>query len=233
MVVGAVLDHLRSHVEGGALGGHQHDGVLGHGACKAEVAQLDHTPRTQQHILGLQVPMHDVVAARTYFGSVIVAGMSHLRGKSHMGAASVICMCVRCLLPMQVVQGLDELLGNGLHHLLWQLGVLGQQLKQITCTQVPSSLGHVSWPLAVTSQRLVCMWGAPNAYSMTTQKSLFVSLASIISMMLGCWSFCMMLSSCLKATSSFSCLPTLLMYLIATTLPVNFLRALYTCAQGI
>ena len=64
---------------------------------------------------------------------------------------------------------------------------------------------------------------------MTTQKSLFVSLASIISMMLGCWSFCMILSSCLKATSSFSCLPTLLMYLIATTLPVNFLRALYTC----
>ena len=163
---------------------------------------------------------------------MIVAGMSHLCGKSHMRAASVIRMCVRCLLPMQVVQGLDELLGNGLHHLLWQLGVLGQQLKQITCTQVPSSLGHVSWPLVVTSQRPVCMWAAPNAYSMTTQKSLFVSLASIISMMLGCWSFCMMLSSCLKATSSFSCLPTLLMYLIATTLPVNFLRALYTCAQG-
>ena len=67
---------------------------------------------------------------------------------------------------------------------------------------------------------------------MTTQKSLFVSRASIISMMLGCCSFCMMVSSWRRAVSSLSCLPILLMYLMATTLPVNLRRALYTCGQG-
>ena len=38
-------------------------------------------------------------------------------------------------IPVQIVQCLHQLLGNGLHNLLWQLGVLGQQLKEVSCTE--------------------------------------------------------------------------------------------------
>ena len=64
VVVGRVLHHLGCHVQGRALGGHEHDGVLGHGAGKAKVAQLHHAASAQQHVLWLQVAVDYAVAAQ-------------------------------------------------------------------------------------------------------------------------------------------------------------------------
>ena len=35
--------------------------------------------------------------------------------------------------PVQIMQGLHKLLGDGLHHCLGQLGVFGQKLEQVAC----------------------------------------------------------------------------------------------------
>mmetsp|Transcript_85730 Transcript_85730/g.247507 ORF Transcript_85730/g.247507 Transcript_85730/m.247507 type:complete len:294 (+) Transcript_85730:255-1136(+) len=55
MAVGEV-DHLRGHVLGSAR---QRIGLPEHKPCEAHVAQLRVAPLVEQHVLGLQIPVHD------------------------------------------------------------------------------------------------------------------------------------------------------------------------------
>ena len=64
VVVGLLLHQLGSHVERRALDGGHNQRAAGHGARKAEVAQLHAAVRADEHVLRLHVAVDDAIAVQ-------------------------------------------------------------------------------------------------------------------------------------------------------------------------